>query len=93
MVNKAIELLKMLKQDIERNAPLCPFPHRNLIYSVFLNSDRSLKEEFINAFPMDKTDDFYRAILLMGTAHASSGRVPNDIAESMYGEALTDMIL
>lgn len=85
MVDKAIELLELLKKDVENNEPLCPFPYRNLIYSVFLNGDRSLKTEFINAFPMDKTDDFYRAILIMGTSHASSGFAPNDIAESMYG--------
>lgn len=81
MVGKAIELLKMLKQDIEGNTSLCPFPYRDLIYSVFLNGDRSLKTEFINVFPMDKTDVFYRAILIMGTASFSS----DDIVESMYG--------
>lgn len=83
MIDKAIELLKMLKRDIENNKPLCPFPYRDLIYSVFLNSDKSLKPEFINVFPMDKTNDFYQAILIMATVSGSFGSPPNDIAESM----------
>lgn len=85
MIDKAIDLLKMLVNDIKNYKPLCPFPHRNLICSVFLNSDRRLREEFINAFSMNNTDNFYKAILIMATANASSGRAPNDIVESVYG--------
>lgn len=85
MVDKAIELLELLKKDIENNKTLCPFPRRDLIYSVFLNNRGTLKEEFINAFPMEKTDEFYRAILIMGTANGSSGISPNDQVDSMKG--------
>ena len=84
MIDKAIELLKILKRDLENNKSLCPFPHRDLIYSIFLNNNGTLKDEFINIFPMEKADEFYRVISIMGTAYASSGLPPNDKVESVY---------
>ncbi len=32
MIDKAIDLLKMVNEDVKNNKPLCPFPQRNLIY-------------------------------------------------------------
>lgn len=85
MLDKAIELLNMLKKDVENNKPLCPFPYRDFIYSVFLNNNGALKEEFIVVFPMEKADMFYRAISIMSTAYGSSGDAPNDQVTSMKG--------
>lgn len=86
MIEKALALLNMVKQHLENNLPLCPFPQRDIIYSVFLNNG-ALKDEFITAFPIEKASDFHRIILIMGTAISSSGFAPNDEVSSMgYGK-------
>lgn len=85
MIDKAIELLKILKKDIEDNKPLCPFPYRDLIYSVFLNNNGTLKEEFINAFSVEKMDDFYKTILIMGTANGTNDYGRNVVLTSGKG--------
>lgn len=85
MIDKAITLLNIVKKHLENNLPLCPFPQRDIIYSVFLNNG-ALKEEFITAFPIEKASDFHRTILIMGMANSSSGFAPNDEVGSMgYG--------
>lgn len=85
MIDKTIELLKILKKDIEDNKPLCPFPYRDLIYSVFLNNNGTLKEEFINAFSVEKMDDFYKTILIMGTANGTNDYGRNVVLTSGKG--------
>ncbi len=85
MIDKAISLLNIVKKHLEDNLPLCPFPQRDIIYSVFLNNG-VLKDEFINAFPIEKANVFQRTILIMGMADVSSGFAPHDEVGSMrYG--------
>lgn len=82
MVDKAIELLKMLKIEIENDKTLCPFPYRDLIYSLFLNTNGTLKDDFISIFPIEKANKFYRVISIMGTANGSTNYNNNDYSVS-----------
>ena len=86
MIDKAIDLLKIVREAINNNSSLCPFPQRDLIYSIFLNSNGTLKEEFINAFPVEKANAFYRTISIMGTASGTAGEGRDIIVTSIKGD-------
>lgn len=86
MIEKAIEVLNIVKNHLESNKALCPFPQRDLIYSIFFYNN-SLKEEFISAFPIDRANEFQKTLLFMTRVNSSSDRPPNDLVGALgYGE-------